>query len=236
MERLDKLLAERLNITRKDARSLVRAGAVLVDSQNARSPDMKVSGDETISANGKTISRDEFVYYMLNKPAGVICATSDPSCKTVLELLSPEMQRRGLFPAGRLDKDTEGFVLITNDGELAHRLLSPKNHVPKTYFVKLDKPVPRDLARAFATGVTLNNGDLCLPAKLQILNSREARVTITQGMYHQIKRMFHSFGLCVVYLRREKIGSLALDESLSLGAARKITPEELAQLSAVESA
>ncbi len=234
MERLDKLLAERLNISRKDARSLVRAGAVLVNGKNARSPDQKVAGDEEICANGKILSKDEFVYYMLNKPAGLLCATSDPNCKTVLELLPPQMQRRGLFPAGRLDKDTEGFVLITDDGGLAHHLLSPKNHIPKTYFVKLDKPVPAGLVAAFADGVTLNNGDRCISARLQILDGCDARVTITQGMYHQVKRMFHSFGLCVVYLKREKIGGLALDEKLPAGGVRLITPGELELLSAAD--
>jgi 16S rRNA pseudouridine516 synthase len=187
-------------------------------------------GGEEITANGKALNRDAFVYYMMNKPAGVLCATRDPSFRTVLDLVPESTRRKGLFPAGRLDKDTEGFVLLTNDGALAHRVLSPKNHVPKTYFARVDAPVPPELKRAFAAGVTLGNGDVCKPAALEPLGGNEARVIITEGMYHQIKRMFHRHGLSVVYLRREKIGGLALDAKLPLGGVREITPEELGML------
>jgi 16S rRNA pseudouridine516 synthase len=217
-------------LSRKDARSLVRSGAVYVRGIRAHSGDQKLAGSEEVTANGKTLSREEFVYYMMNKPAGVLCATRDPNCRTVLELLPESLRRRGLFPAGRLDKDTEGFVLLTNDGELAHRILSPKNHVPKTYFARVNGMIPLELPPAFAAGVTLGNGDVCKPAALEILNENEARVMISEGMYHQIKRMFHRHGLSVVYLRREKIGGLALDEKLELGDVREITPEELALL------
>jgi 16S rRNA pseudouridine516 synthase len=214
-------------VSRKDARSLVRSGAVYVDGALARSADAKLMGGEEVAVNGKTLAREEFVYIMMNKPAGVLCATRDENCKTVLELLPRELGRKGLFPAGRLDKDTEGFVLLTNDGGLAHRVLSPKNHIPKTYFARVEGIIPTGLPVEFAAGVTLNNGDSCKPATLEVLGGNEARVVICEGMYHQVKRMFHRYGLNVTYLRREKIGGLALDAELPLGGAREITPEEL---------
>jgi 16S rRNA pseudouridine516 synthase len=167
---------------------------------------------------------------MMNKPAGVLCATRDPNFRTVLDLLPQDLRRRGLFPAGRLDKETQGFVLLTNDGGLAHRILSPKNHVPKTYYAKVDGVIPPELIKEFAAGITLGNGDVCKPAVLEILSEHGARVIISEGMYHQIKRMFHRYGLSVEALRREKIGGLALDASLPLGGVREITPEELGML------
>jgi 16S rRNA pseudouridine516 synthase len=167
---------------------------------------------------------------MMNKPAGVLSATRDPNFRTVLDSLPESLRRKGLFPAGRLDKDTEGFVLLTNDGALAHRILSPKNHVPKTYFARVEGQIPPELPQEFASGVTLGNGDACKPAALEILGENEARVIITEGMYHQIKRMFHRYGLSVAYLKREKIGGLALDSELPLGEVREITREELGML------
>ena len=230
MERLDKLLAERLMISRKEARALVRSGAVFVGGARARSGDAKIELGAEIVANGKPIATDEFVYYMMNKPAGVLCATKDENCGTVLDLLPRELRRKGIFPAGRLDKDTEGFALLTNDGGLAHRILSPKNHVPKTYFTRVDATIPSDLPSKFEAGVTLDNGDICKPAKLVILGENEARVIISEGMFHQIKRMFRLNGLNVVYLKREKIGGLALDDALPPGGVRELTAEEIAVL------
>jgi 16S rRNA pseudouridine516 synthase len=208
----------------------VRSGAVYVNAARAHSGDQKLAGGENVTANGKALARDAFAYYMMNKPQGVLCATRDAKFATVLELLPESLRRRGLVPAGRLDKDTEGFVLLTNDGELAHRRLSPKNHVPKTYFARVDAPVPPGLKQAFAAGVTLGNGDACKPAALEILGGNEARVILTEGMYHQIKRMFHRYGLSVVYLKREKIGGLTLDPALPPGGVRELLPEELALL------
>jgi 16S rRNA pseudouridine516 synthase len=227
LERLDKFLAERLMISRKDARALVRSGAVFVGGIRAHSGDQKLAEDDEVTANGKALSRGEFVYYMMNKPAGVLSATRDPNGETVLDLLPEGLRRKGLFPAGRLDKDTEGFVMLTNDGALAHRILSPKNHIPKTYFARVEGSIPPELPEAFAAGVILGNGDVCKPAILEVLGENEARVIITEGMYHQIKRMFNRYGLSVVYLRREKIGGLSLDAELPLGGVREITPEEI---------
>jgi 16S rRNA pseudouridine516 synthase len=217
-------------ISRKDARSLVRSGAVLVDGTRAHSGDQKLAGGEAVLANGKALAQGDYAYYMMNKPQGVLCATKDPNCGTVLDLLPEGLRRKGLFPAGRLDKDTEGFVLLTNDGGLAHRMLSPRNHVPKAYYVRVDGPIPPGLPELFAAGVTLGNGDACKPAELELLGGDEARVVITEGMYHQIKRMFHRHGLSVAYLKRERIGGLTLDPALPLGGVRALAPEELARL------
>ena len=168
---------------------------------------------------------------MLNKPAGVVCATRDGISKTVMELLPQHLRRQGLFPAGRLDKDAEGFVLITDDGELAHRMLSPKSHVPKTYFVRLEKELENDVKDAFLGGVTLEDGTVCKPAELEIYDKKnECIVVLTQGMYHQIKRMFEAVGNRVVYLKRIKIGDVWLDKSLPEGGVRELGNDEIQSL------
>lgn len=228
MERLDKLLAEKTGMSRKEAKALIKTGGVRVNGMPAASGEQKLTDKDEIILNGKTLDTQKHVYYMMNKPAGILSATTDAHCETVLDLLPPELRRKGLFPAGRLDKDTEGFVLITDDGEFAHRMLSPKNHVPKKYFARLDKKIPGSLPGEFAAGVRLSESDVCSPAELRILESGyEAELVIFEGMYHQVKRMFAKFSLEVVYLKRYGIGGLELDEKLKAGEARIILHKEL---------
>ena len=169
---------------------------------------------------------------MMNKPQGVVCSTRDGESKTVLELVPPEMFREGLFPAGRLDKDTEGFVLLTDDGALAHRMLSPKTHVPKTYFVRLRDPWQENYAQAFAEGMTIDGGEKCLPAEFSASGNcpDECTVVLHEGKYHQVKRMFEKLGNKVVFLKRIKIGELPLDPDLPLGSCLEIMHKDVERL------
>lgn len=230
MERLDKILSTELNITRSEAKALIKRGSVRVNGSVVLSPDFKAGESDLLLANGKEITPRRFVYIMMNKPKGVISSTDGKKTneKTVLDILPDEMKRKNLFPAGRLDKDTTGFVLITDDGEFAHDILSPKKHIPKTYAVTLDAPFDNETVAAFERGVVLDT-EKCLPAELSPLNEEKtmALVTIRQGMYHQIKRMFKKYSLHVLELKRVKMGGLALDESLSPGEARYINEDEL---------
>jgi 16S rRNA pseudouridine516 synthase len=232
--RLDKLVADFARLSRKDAKLLIRRGLVTVNGEIAANPDAKVEVSDTVIANGKILPPLGHSYIMLNKPAGVLTATRDARQKTVLDLLPEHLARKGLFPAGRLDKDTEGFVLITDDGDFAHRILAPKNKVPKTYCARLSGPVDQSaLIPAFAEGLKLGEKEITSPAVLTVLESAgqaQVRLVIYEGMYHQIKRMFALFGLEVLYLRREAIGGLVLDAALGPGEARRITPDELEAL------
>jgi len=181
---------------------------------------------------GNPIGYEAFEYYMLHKPAGVISATTDVKDKTVVDLIS-DKKRKDLFPVGRLDKDTEGLLLITNDGELAHRLLSPKKHVDKVYYARIDGIVTQEDVEAFRLGVSIGQGEVAKPAVLEILSAdaiSEIKVTIQEGKFHQVKRMFHTIGKEVLYLKRLSMGKLVLDDSLPLGAYRKLTREELEEL------
>ena len=227
MERLDKIISKNLNITRSEAKSLIKSGAVSVDGKIVKSPEFKCDSAD-IKANGKRLNNSEFVYIMMNKPKGVVCASEDKKDKTVIDLLPDEMKRKDLFPAGRLDKDTEGFVLITDDGAFAHDILSPKKHVEKTYIARLDRAFDEETVLDFESGMTLGDEKL-LPAKIEAINGdfTLARVVIKQGIYHQIKRMFKKHGITVLDLKRIKIGSLSLDESLESGKSRYIGDEEL---------
>ena len=231
MQRLDKLLADKLNITRSEAKQLIRKKQVEVNSKPALSGDLKCSEEDKIIVSGKELSSRKFVYIMMNKPKGVICASEAENEQTVIELLPENMRIKNLFPAGRLDKNTTGFVLITNDGEFAHNILSPKKHVEKTYIALLDKPLDKSVIMDFEEGMLLGEEKL-LPAELQALNEEKtlAEVKIKQGIYHQIKRMFKKHGIEVLELKRTKIGALPLDESLKEGECRYITKEELFQL------
>ena len=229
MERIDKLIAVSKNISRADSRALIKRGRVTVDGEIIR--DISAKFDEKkneIACDGEPVFYQKFVYIMMNKPKGVISASEGKNEKTVIDILPPELRRRKLFPAGRLDKDTTGFMLITDDGAFAHRILSPKNHIPKTYIATVDKPVTEQVIRAFEQGVLLKD-EKCLPAKIQKENSdfTVARVTIHQGMYHQIKRMFAAFGITVTELERIKMGGLELDYSLEKGQCRLLSSKEI---------
>lgn len=229
--RLDKLLAHAGFGTRKEVKDLLKKGHVQVNEKRVRDGGLKVKPEtDEIVVNGERVQFAEFSYWMLNKPQGVISATEDKFDRTVLDLFKPEDKRQGLFPVGRLDKDTEGLLLITNDGELAHALLSPKKHVDKVYFAKVTDKLTQEDQTAFETGVVFLDGYEALPAKLEILAAGEARVTIREGKFHQIKKMFEARGKKVTYLKREKMASLELDESLPLGAYRALTERELASL------
>lgn len=229
MQRIDKLVVAAMGITRAQARAVIKKGGITVNGACVKSAGFKADEcADDICLDGKRLEYKKFVYIMMNKPEGVISASDGKNEKTVIDLLPPDMTRKNLFPAGRLDKGTTGFVLITDDGAYAHRILSPKNHISKTYEAVLDKPFGDDLISDFKTGVDL--GDcVCMPATLEALNSERthALVVIRQGMYHQIKRMFKSRGITVKKLNRIKMGNLALDPLLKPGECRYMTAAEI---------
>ena len=224
--RLDKYLAEMGAGTRSELRKAVRAGRVTVNGVKVKDASVHVSEKDEVCLDGEKIAYEKFVYYLMNKPAGVISATEDRRERTVLDLIEGQ-QRKGLFPVGRLDRDTEGLLLITNDGELAHRLLSPKRHVDKVYFARLDGPVGEPERRLFAEGLKVDEMLTAMPAVLEILEpANEVKVTIREGKFHQVKRMFAAVGREVLYLKRLSMGPLTLDGSLPSGAYRRLTEEE----------
>ena len=231
MERLDKLLAGTGKWSRREVKALVRQGLVRVDGRLAASAEDKLDpAAAIITVAGETISLCRFTYVMLHKPAGVLTATEDRQQPTVLDLLPPELRRIGLAPVGRLDKDTEGLLLLTNDGELAHRLLSPKYHVEKRYLARVDGELSAADAEAFARGMTLGDGLECLPAGLEVLPDRVCIVTLREGKFHQVKRMLAARGAPVLYLKRLSMGPLTLDDSLAAGAYRLLRAEEISAL------
>lgn len=230
--RLDKFIAEQANVTRSEAKQLLKKGEITVNGAVVKSGDAQISPEtDNIFVCGKEISYRRFVYIMLNKPSGVICATRDELSETVLELIPAELRRKGLFPAGRLDKDTEGFVFITDDGALAHKMLSPKNHIEKEYIVTLEAPFREEYIKAFADGLTIDGGEKCLPAVLiPTSDERVVRLILHEGKYHQVKRMMKSVGNCVAKLKRVRMGGIVLDAALSSGGCREITSEEIGTL------
>lgn len=231
MERLDKLLAGTGKWSRREVKALVRQGLVRVDGRLAACAEDKLDpAAAIITVAGETISLCRFTYVMLHKPAGVLTATEDRKQPTVLDLLPPELRRIGLAPVGRLDKDTEGLLLLTNDGELAHRLLSPKYHVEKRYFARVDGELSATDAEAFARGMTLGDGLECLPAGLELLPGHACIVTLREGKFHQVKRMLAARGAPVLYLKRLSMGPLTLDDSLAAGAYRLLRAEEISAL------
>lgn len=231
MERLDKIIANRGIASRREVKELLRQGRVLVDGVPASAPDVKVSAETAaITVDGVPVSGERYTYLLLHKPAGVLTATEDSRQRTVLDLLPPELRKRGLSPVGRLDKDTEGLLLLTDDGELAHRLLSPKYHVDKRYFARVDGPLHQADVDAFAAGMTLDDGLMCLPAGLEPLAEGTCIVTLREGKFHQVKRMLAARGAPVLYLKRLSMGPLTLDAELPIGGWRELTAEETASL------
>ena len=231
-ERLDKLLASTGRWSRREAKELIREGRVAVDGLSARSGEEKVDrASGTVTVDGAALTLQTHTYIMLHKPAGVLSATEDPRQKTVLDLLPEELRRREIFPVGRLDKDTEGLLLLTDDGELAHRLLSPKRHVDKVYYARLDCPLGEADRAAFAQGMVLPDGTRCRPAGLELIgDGSEVLVTLHEGKFHQIKRMTACRGSAVCYLKRIAMGPLRLDEGLEKGGFRPLTAEEVAKI------
>lgn len=232
MERLDKILASTGRWSRREVKELVRAGRVTVNGTAARSPEEKYRREGLeLLVDGQSVLCERYTYLMLHKPAGLVSATEDPRQATVLDLLPEHLRKIGLFPAGRLDRDTEGLLLLTNDGALAHDLLSPRKHVDKTYFVRVEGRLDQSDAEAFQSGMTLGDGLVCLPAGLALLEAPdEALVTLREGKYHQIKRMLAARGKPVRYLKRLAMGPLALDQTLEKGQWRPLEEEELTQL------
>lgn len=230
-ERLDKLIASQGLVSRNDVKSMVRRGEVSVNGAVIKDSSIKVSYEDDIKIKGKSLLQTEFTYIMLNKPKGVVSASEDKRDKTVVDILPDELKRKNLFPAGRLDKDTTGFSLITDDGNFAHRILSPARHVDKTYIAEVSEKIDFLKAKqAFADGIVLSDGAVLLSAKLELIEDGEKqvfKVVIKEGKYHQIKRMFASLGTSVVELKRIAIGGLLLDSSLKEGEARIISESEL---------
>lgn len=232
MERLDKVLSNLGYGSRKEIKALVKSGEVEVDGNIAKNSDMKVDPEKVrIKVWGEEINYRKYIYIMMNKPAGVVSATFDNYDETVIDLLEPEHAAFNPFPVGRLDKDTEGLLLITNDGELNHRLTSPKWHVDKLYYAEIDKTVDEKDMDAFEKGITLDDGYKCLPANLKVISANEdgseVYVTIQEGKFHQVKRMFESRDKKVVYLKRISMGEIALDEELEEGQYRELSQEEI---------
>ena len=230
-ERLDKLIASQGLLSRNDVKTMVKKGEVSVNGAIVKDSSIKVSYEDDIKIKGESLSQTEYVYIMLNKPKGVVSASEDKRDKTVVDILPDELKRKNLFPAGRLDKDTTGFSLITDDGDFAHRILSPARHVDKTYIATVSDKIDFAKAKkAFSDGVVLGDGTVLLSAQLELIEEKENqifKVVIKEGKYHQIKRMFASLGTTVIELKRIAIGGLALDFSLKEGEARVITEEEL---------
>ena len=231
MERLDKIISGTGKYSRREVKLLVKQGRILIDGVPAAAADVKVDPETAeILLDGQDLGYRKFTYVMLHKPAGVLSAVEDRRQKTVLDLLPQELQRRGLSPVGRLDKDTEGLLLLTNDGELTHKLLSPRHHVDKVYYARVEGVLEAADCAAFAAGMMLGDGLECMPAGLEILSDSEALVTLQEGKFHQVKRMLAARGKPVVYLKRLSMGPLQLDESLLPGQFRLLTEEELAAL------
>lgn len=232
--RIDKLLANSGFGSRKDVKKLLKSGAVLCNDAKISDPKAHVDPDnDRITVYGEAVQYREFIYVMMNKPKGYISATEDDRLKTVLDLLEPEDAHMKPFPVGRLDRDTEGLLVLTNDGQLAHDVLAPKKHVPKTYYAIIDGAVDEVDIERFKQGVTLDDGYVTKPGELTIIKSgqqSEIELIITEGKFHQVKRMFESVGKKVLYLKRIAMGALVLDENLELGEYREMTEEELALL------
>ena len=229
--RLDKLLVELGIASRRALKEIVRDGRVTVDGVPAVRPEQKLDPETCeIRLDGELLHYAGFRYYMMDKPAGVLSATEDPRQKTVLDLVTPQMRRMGLFPVGRLDKDTSGLLLLTNDGDFAHRVISPKSGVEKLYYAVVEGNPSEEDVHAFREGLCLKDGTQCLPAKLEPLGPGECLVTVMEGKYHQVKRMLAACGKPVISLRRLRIGDLELDKTLGPGGYRELAPEDLCRL------
>lgn len=231
MERLDKILASQGVGSRKEAGTLIRRGSVYVNGALVSRPETKVDPEQDeITVDGKALRFQKYIYLMMNKPAGVVSASRDSREVTVVDLVPDIFLRRGIFPAGRLDRNTTGLLILTDDGEFAHRMLSPKKHVYKLYEATVDGPVGESEVEKFASGVILEDGMVCLPAGLTVVKEgsvSETLVEIREGKFHQVKKMFLTVGRKVLRLKRVRIGSLELDKTLKEGECRELTKEEL---------
>ena len=230
MQRLDKILSTQTNYSRKEIKELIRKKKITINENISLKSDIKIDEEkDTIMINGEKLIIKKYVYLILNKPVGYVSATDDKNDLTVLDLVPTKYKHRNLFPAGRLDKDTTGLMLITDDGTLAHNILSPKKHIKKTYEVTIDIPMTNEMAECFKDGVNLNDGE-CKEAKLEITGPNTGIVTLTEGRYHQIKRMFGCFKAKVIILNRIGMGNLFLPPDLNVGESRELTSDELIRL------
>ena len=232
--RLDKFISSNTTLSRAEAKKIIKKG-ILINNILIKSPDYKVDEiNDQVMVNGNRLVYQKYVYIMMNKPKDTVSATEDAIEKTVVDILNEEDRIQKVFPVGRLDKDTEGLMLLTNDGDLAHRLISPKKNVEKKYYVEVNGELKNEHLEVVKKGVILEDGYRCKPARLEILDSSEssskANIYITEGKFHQVKRMMKSLGVTVTYLKRLSIGSLKLDENLKLGDYRYLTEEELNKL------
>ena len=229
--RLDKLLSDMGIASRKELKDMIRRGRVSVNGVTATAPDMKLDGETAlVCLDGQRLFYSKFRYFMIDKPTGVLSVTEDRKQATVMDLITPEMRRMGLFPVGRLDKDTSGLLILTNDGDYAHRVISPKSGVEKLYYARVDGSLSQKDVEAFEKGIVLADGTECLPAKLELLAERECFVRVMEGKYHQVRRMLASRGAPVLELRRLSIGALKLDESLGPGGFRELDQTEKDQV------
>ena len=238
MERIDKILSNLGHGTRKEVKALLKKGKVEIDGIIASDSAMKIDPDKAvIKVSGEEINYRKYIYLIMNKPAGVVSATVDNHDETVIDLLDEQYHAFNPFPIGRLDKDTVGLLLITNDGELNHKLIAPKNHVDKVYYAEINKFIDAKDITTFKNGVVIDDGYKCMPAILEVLNANddgsEVMVTIQEGKFHQVKRMFESVDKKVVFLRRISFGPLKLDESLCEGQYRELSEEEINSLKQV---
>lgn len=234
MERLDKILASQGTLSRKDVKEIIKKGRVTLNGKVVRDSAVKIDTEkDKVCIDGEELSLKKHIYIMLNKPQGVVSASDSATDQTVVDLVPEELYRKNLFPAGRLDKDTTGFVLITDDGDFAHRILSPKNHIFKTYLARLEHSLTESDIKLIESGITLADGTTLREAKLEIVEEGDdplVRIMICEGKYHQVKRMFAAAGNKVIALHRSRMGNLELDESLKEGECREITPAELIEI------
>ena len=234
--RLDKFLADRTKYSRNEVKALLKKGAVRADGIIITDPKQKINPEmQEITLGGKKIHGGEHIYLILNKPEGYICATEDKQHKTVLELVPEELRRKDMFPAGRLDIDSTGLVLVTDDGELAHQMLSPKHHVPKYYLVTLARPFEESYLQFLADGITLSDGTACLPVQARQISEKRCLVCLHEGKYHQVKRMFASLGNHVEHLHRVAVGSLILAPDLPSGGHLEVFHKDILKMLKAES-
>lgn len=233
MERLDKILASQGNFSRRDIKEMVKKGRITLNGAVVTDSAAKVCETDTVTLDGTDVTLKKHIYIMLNKPEGVVSASTSEDDRTVVDLVPEALFRKGLFPAGRLDKDTTGFVLITDDGDFAHRILSPKKHIYKTYEARLERTLGETERKMLENGITLGDGTVLKEAKVEIVEDTDTplvKIMICEGKYHQVKRMFAAAGNKVLHLHRTKMGNLTLDSSLLPGECREITPDELQKI------
>lgn len=231
MERLDKVISTQTNYSRKDIKRMAKTGDILLNGEICKNSDVKIDPEnDMVTVCGENISYKKYVYYMMNKPKGVLSASNDKNAVTVVDILPDELKRKNLFPAGRLDKDTTGLLIITDDGDFAHRMLSPNKKVYKHYIATLDKELDDSVKEKFENGIILSDGTVCQKAFFEKITENKALVKICEGKFHQVKKMFLSCSYNVLELQRVRIGSLKLDRNLAEGETRELTKSELLQI------